>query len=156
MGALHHAVLLLDGEAAHARALDLDVVEEGRTLFALPCPKLEGTRCGIFDRRPSSCGFYRCQLLQHLDRGEISLDKALEKVSVARAQFEEVRKVLPPGMSLRQARAFATGRETFPEAGPELRLKVTALTYYLDQHFMNDDDGKYFVVSDVSSQGNPK
>ena len=66
---------------------------------------------------------------------------------------EEVRAILPEGMSLRQARAMATGREEPPGTTPELRLRVTALVYYLDRHFLNDDDGKYFVLSDVSPAG---
>lgn len=155
MGALHHAVLLLDRETDHARALGLEVRTEAKPVFALPCPRLEGTLCGVFDRRPSSCGYYRCQLLQDLDQEKVDLDGALEKVRVAREQMAEVQKLLPPGMSLRQARAIATGRETHPDASPELRLRVTALTYYLDQHFMNEDDGKYFIVSDVSPESEP-
>lgn len=149
-GALHHAVLLVDGETDAARALGLDVGDEGRPVFALPCPRLEGTRCGVYDRRPSSCGYYRCQLLRDLDEGKLPLASALETVRLAHEQLGEVRKVLPPGMSLRQARALATGREAAGPA-PELRLRMTALTYFLDKHFMNQDDGKYFVVSDVSA-----
>ena len=153
MGALHHCVLLLDEEADSARALGLEVGSEAMTVFALPCPRLEGTRCGVYSQRPTSCGFYRCQLLRDLDQGKTSLDDALGKVRIARSQLADVQAVLPQGMSLRQARAIATGRHAGVDAAPELRLRMTALTYYLDRHFMNDDDGKYFVVSDISPAG---
>jgi hypothetical protein len=147
---MHHAVLLVDGEADTARALGLDVDDGIKPVFALPCPKLEGTLCGVYDRRLSSCGYYRCQLLRNLDEGKVELDDALAKVRVARVALAGVQEMLPPGMSLRRARTIATGGEAADDATPELRLRITALTYYLDRHFMNDDDGKYFVASDVS------
>ena len=154
-GAMHHAVLLVDRETDTARALGLQVDDGIKPVFALPCPKLEGTLCGVYERRPSSCGYYRCQLLRNLDEGKVDLEDAMAKARVARAQLADVQEMLPPGMSLRRARAIATGREASDDASPELRLRITALTHYLDRYFMNDDDGKYFVASDVSPKSEP-
>lgn len=157
MGVLHHAVLLIDGVIDDALAAGLEAgTIEGRPVFALPCPRLEGTRCGIYDRRPGSCGYYRCQLLRDLDDGKTDLATALHRVRAARAQFDEAKRAMPPGLSLRQAQAIAMGREDHPDATPDLRLRMTALNYYLDRHFRNEDDGKYFIVSDVSPAGDPK
>lgn len=52
---------------------------DGRQAFRLPCVCWD-EKCTIYPDRPKICGSYRCHLLKKLDRGEVELEQALEKV----------------------------------------------------------------------------
>jgi Fe-S-cluster containining protein len=154
MGAVHNDVLLPREEAKAAKALGLTVEDRGKSVFLLPCPRLSGTRCSVYDRRPSPCRRYRCQLLRHLDAGEIEIEDAVGKVRIARNLVEKAAEALPRGMTLPEARAEVVGRQyqsMNQGAGlsVEARLSIVALLDYIDRYFMNDDDGKYFESSFV-------
>jgi len=162
-GAIHNDVLLPLDEAKLAKAFGLTVEDRGKLVFQLPCPRLDGTRCSVYDRRPSPCRQYRCQLLRHLDAGDISIDEAVEKVRVAKGLIEQATTALPEGTTLPEARIAVVGRRQRSDEskainqsagiGVEARLRMLALLHYVDRHFMNDDDGKYFESSIV---GEPK
>ena len=57
MGAIHGRAVLFEDELQPARDIGLPVLDDAeRPLFALPCPKLAGTSCTIFGKRPRVCG----------------------------------------------------------------------------------------------------
>ena len=51
----------------------------GKQAFKLPCVCWD-EKCTIYPNRPNICGSYRCHLLQKLDKGDVDLGQALEKV----------------------------------------------------------------------------
>ncbi len=65
-GALHDTAALDEDEQDAARALGLPLAGDD---FALPCPRLAGTRCTVLAERPRVCGRYRCGLLQEVEAG---------------------------------------------------------------------------------------
>ncbi len=151
MGAIHNAAVLDEDEVAAAREIGLPVLDRpGRPLFALPCPKLEGTRCTIFGRRPRVCGRYRCQLLRDVDAGEMSVDTALGHVEQAKTMLAQVRSAMPAGMTLNEARTLL--RDAAPSAPSfdglakpkllKLKLLETALHLYLDRHFRHEEENR--------------
>ena len=78
MGVVHYTAALDPDEIHHATALGLPVqTGEHRPAFSLPCPRLEGTICGIYAERPNACRRYRCQLLLDVDAGSVPAAFAL-------------------------------------------------------------------------------
>jgi hypothetical protein len=60
------APLLQPGDLTVATRARLRVIpEEG--VFALPCPRLNGTRCETYIDRPAVCGTFRCALLARFE-----------------------------------------------------------------------------------------
>ncbi|RKH28429.1 YkgJ family cysteine cluster protein [Corallococcus praedator] len=113
--------------------LPLTTREDGGTVLPQPCAALEGRRCTAYLERPEACRRYRCQLLNALAEGEVSLDEAKGVVDAAHARVEAVARALasPQGgpAPMRQARAAAS---TLP---PEAREALTQAEAFLDRHF---------------------
>lgn len=157
-GALHKAAVLDADEIADARALGLPVLEREKPGFALPCPRLAGTFCTIYESRPRVCSRYKCQLLQNLEAGAIELDEALDKVSTAKSLRRQVEAVMPEGMTLPQARelgraSMVAGADDATAPGDKrLVLQTAALELYLDKHFRNERDGRAFDLTLVGEE----
>ncbi len=144
-----------------ARRYGLPIVEDSPPAFRLPCPKLEGTLCSIYGDRPKVCRGYKCKLLSSYDAGELSIEEAIERVDVARELFERAERLTLPGTSLPDARDSLlladkdAAVETIDPLQMELKLRLTALAFYLDKFFMNEGDGKHFGMDVVpASAGN--
>lgn len=153
-GALHKAAVLESEEIEPARALGLPVINREKPAFSLPCPRLDGAVCTIYDSRPSVCSRYKCQLLQDLEGGMIELDEALGKVACAKALREKAESVMPPGMTLPEARdvAQATLAAQADDSGVRaelmpLALHITGFNLYLDRNFRNSRDGRAFDLT---------
>jgi hypothetical protein len=128
------------------RGLGMQVITGEKTWFSLPCPHLKGTSCGIYHDRPQVCSGYRCGLLRQVEDGTSALSDALTKVHEARRLYEAVVRLLPPGMTLPQARALPRDSKSAPDTiaadrYPLLVLQVLTLMRYLDQHFRHSDEG---------------
>lgn len=156
MGALHDRAILEPGEVELAHSLGMNVTEGNPPSFSLGCSLLEGTRCSVYDRRPTPCQFYRCQLLRHLEAGEVSFEEASAKTRVARGLLDKVNATRPPEISLASLRAQARslGEPRLDESPPNkdemiLKLHFTALAHYLDKYFMNHNDRQHFKTSVV-------
>ena len=145
-GALHNFAVLEPDELEFASALGLTLRTEGRAGFSLPCKYLGGCACTIYTSRPKVCARYQCQLLEDVKESRLELDTALEHVRVAKMMFEEVRALLPPGMTLPEARALAASPPDTASPACEgempLRLAVMRLSLYLDRHFRHSKEGK--------------
>ena len=122
-------------------------VSEGEQLrFLLPCPQLNGTRCGIYESRPRVCPRYRCRILRDVESRTLKFPDALEKIREGRRLYEDALRILPAGMNLPQARALWTGPQhkgDGPSAAhyPAVVLKVLVLMRYIDHHFRPSDEG---------------
>ena len=141
----------LSGPAEAARlevlGLDVDTDDADAELLALPCGALRGTRCSVYPHRPQCCRTFECRLLQNAQRGAVTTDDALARISEARAQVQLVEALLsklgarPAGMPLaeRVAEAIATAgtapRSARTVAGLEAAMAVlthTIRTTFLD------------------------
>jgi hypothetical protein len=147
MGVIHQAATLDEDEISAAQELGLPVLDRADPGFALPCPRLAGTVCTIYEQRPRVCGRYLCQLLQDLESGKIGFDESLTIVASARAQLAKLRLAMPATMSVRAAVNLAKGAQSPPHdlserELTELKLQATALELYLDKHFRNERDGR--------------
>lgn len=65
--------------------------------FRLPCPHLDGRRCGVYESRPTVCGSYECGLLRRFKAGEVALEEALDRVHGVTAQVAALRDRVPAG-----------------------------------------------------------
>lgn len=154
MGVIHRAAVLDDDEIAHASALGLDILPTDRPLFSLPCPRLEGTMCGVYRDRPRVCGRYKCQMLQNVEAGKTPVSEAIEKVSEAKRLLGELQSILPNGMSCQQARRLAQGAPS--DGFVDVRLRATALDLFIDKFFRNSRDRKSFELSSVEFEQEPR
>ncbi|RYZ37142.1 MAG: YkgJ family cysteine cluster protein [Myxococcaceae bacterium] len=116
------------------RGLALTAREDGAVVLPQPCAALDGRCCTVYTERPEACRRYRCQLLNALAEGEVSLDEAKGVVDAAHARVEAVARALPsveggPSSSMRRARAAVA---TLP---PEAREVLTQAEAFLDRHF---------------------
>ncbi len=68
--------------------------EEGQPEYLLPCPKLDGACCTIYQIRPTVCRKFQCQLLVSVKTGHVPLETALEKVVEAKRRAGEIRAML--------------------------------------------------------------
>jgi hypothetical protein len=156
MGVIHDRAALDESEIPAARRLGLQVMDGERPLFALPCPRLEGTQCGVYSQRPSVCQRYKCQLLQDVEAGRIEPRDAVHHVGIAKGLLERLRGAMPAGMSIPRARATARRPADADAPGdrppPELRLRATALELYLDRHFRNARDRRALVLEPTDSE----
>lgn len=60
--------------------------DKGKLVFDLPCSALSGTRCTIYDKRPSVCSTYLCDLTRSVMNGSTSLEDASEAVAIMKAK----------------------------------------------------------------------
>ncbi|WP_310468226.1 YkgJ family cysteine cluster protein [Sphingomonas sp.] len=146
-GVLHDRADLEAEEVDQMRALGIEIERTGDDAsFILPCPKVAGTVCTIYDQRPSCCSGYRCGLLDNYTSGRITRDTALSYVAEAKRLLQLLGETLPPGQSLRAARAEWRSGEMLRRAqaadgegrrtGGLNQLNMTVLGRLLDRHFL--------------------
>lgn len=68
----------------------IEPVTDGGVGFRLPCLLYQNGCCTAYSHRPSACRTYRCVLLRRLDRGDVTLERALAIVSEAKALIAEI------------------------------------------------------------------
>ena len=158
MGVIHRVAALDGDEIAAASALGLEVLPTERPLFALPCPRLEGTICQVYGSRPRTCGRYKCQVLQDLEAGVATMDEARRRTTNARRLLGDLREVMPEHMSHVDARRLAYAEvteETVAATGlsrsatHRLKLLATALDLYIDKFFRRPTDRKAFHLASL-------
>jgi hypothetical protein len=75
----------------------LTIVEvNGQFSFEQPCRYFCNNKCSIYLQRPAViCSSFKCELLKKLNKDDISLEAALEKVTMVRALQTALGKVMP-------------------------------------------------------------
>ncbi len=140
---MHRGAVLEQDELPLARELGLAVLErKSRKLrFALPCSRLVGNRCGVYDRRPHACRTYECKLLKRLLVGERTLEQGLETVRHAHELITEVRNSID---AQREKRDFWQELKEWAEQNPErsatARLDAAELLVLLRREFLLSSD----------------
>jgi Fe-S-cluster containining protein len=79
----------------------------GRAGFSLPCARLDGARCTVYEARPLVCRRYSCATLIALAEGEIARTEAERRVTLAQLAARNARAALAPGQTLDDARMRA-------------------------------------------------
>jgi uncharacterized protein len=119
------------------------------TRFAQPCSCLDGSSCRIYMERPVRCRTFECRLLQRSLKGEVTERAALKVIRQARAQADEVCRILRESgdtdehlpLSRRYQRMMRqpidlAGDERLVELRGELMMAVARLTAMLEQQFL--------------------
>lgn len=83
-------------ESSRLEILGLEIEEgdRGSDLLVQPCRALRGKRCSIYPHRPQCCRTFECRLLQSAQRGDVSVQQALDDISRALAQIAKVEALL--------------------------------------------------------------
>ncbi len=157
MGVVHYTAALDPDEIPRATGQGLSVeTGQHRPFFALPCPRLEGTICGIYAERPNACRRYRCQLLLDVDAGSVAAGDAQARIAEARRLLDELRKAVPDHLSYQQARRLALSKSPASAAAESglslaeamsIKLRATALDLYVDRFFRRPKDRKSFELT---------
>jgi Fe-S-cluster containining protein len=97
----------------------------------LPCGKLEGRRCTIYEQRPGGCDRFVCALGRKLTAKEVTYDEALARVREMQNALLELSAVLPPGEGpvLRRARELIDAPKPVSDALLAAFKRVEALRY---------------------------
>ena len=154
-GALHNFAVLEPDELEFARELGLNLREDGQPGFALPCSYLQGCACTTYGRRPKVCGRYACQLLDDVREEKMLIDDALAHVKKAKELYRRVEALLPPGMTMPQARLRLKEPLEPGQAADErdrelrLRLELTIMCVYLDKHFKHWKESKFLTMRPI-------
>ena len=132
---------------------------EGQLCFKIPCPHYEGQGCPIYESRFAVCRLYSCDLLQKLDKGEISLDEGKKTVASAKALKAAVTTIDPgAGVKRERMRLRLELQDRLPKADETERqaigkriLGMAMLDRFIETHFnapkpkadsSNEEDGK--------------
>lgn len=111
--------------------------------FPLPCPRLSGTCCTIYERRFTICRSFRCTLLSKYLANEVTLEEAQGRVATAKnllAKITEVNAAAATVLPRREmgrfqaASADGVGEQTRVDAA-KLQLDIIVLERFLDRHF---------------------
>lgn len=118
-------------------SLGLSLSEEnGKHYFNLPCRFANSGCCTIYDQRFTKCRTFRCKLLRAYQSGEISRERAQEKVRAA-LMLRSAVEMEEPSAVLMTERLRLRGDASKSTQRPQLLLKMMALDYYLDKNFRN-------------------
>jgi len=105
--------------------------KRGAPVMWLPCGKLAGKCCTIYEARPGGCRAFVCALGTKLNRKEISLDDAKAHVREMLARIAALRAVLggDDQLVLRRAREAMDGAAPLAEGVAEAFQRVEDLRY---------------------------
>ncbi|MDP2270399.1 MAG: YkgJ family cysteine cluster protein [Archangium sp.] len=107
-GTLFRYVAINGSEREELVRLGIGVGEnrKGEVMW-LPCGKLAGKCCTIYEARPGGCRRFICSLGKRLEAKEVSLEEAKAQVVEMQAKIATLKALLPPSDEpvLRQARA---------------------------------------------------
>lgn len=71
-------------------------IKKRHDVMWLPCGKLNGKCCTIYEARPGGCRRFVCALGTRLEKKELTYDEALAHVRDMQERLEALRQVLPP------------------------------------------------------------
>lgn len=88
-GALFSYAQVSSDEKERVEKLGFKIYERSRNKFVFdsPCPKLENSKCTIYQDRPKKCVGYFCRLAKNVVKGAEGLTQAQEIVSSAKREY---------------------------------------------------------------------
>lgn len=131
------------GEGPDMAAAGLDTFElDGHSAFKLPCPRLDGMCCTIYETRFHVCRTFACKLLRRYRAGEVELDEARGTVAEAKRLRERLCAIAPEAgarkerIALRRANHWrATTEREARVRGAQLELEINIFDRFLAQKF---------------------
>lgn len=139
-GDLYRNAGLHPDELPAARSLRLPIIQDEAAgpAFALPCPKLDGNACTIYDdeRKPNVCSSFECKLLKRYLGGEIDLERSLERVREARSLIDRLREEIGRDADAPIWTQLTEWAEAGGERRAETRMRVGQLMRILSSHFL--------------------
>jgi Fe-S-cluster containining protein len=88
-GTVVRFVVIDEAERAGLVKLGIELREKkDRPVMVLPCGKLEGKCCSVYEARPGGCRRFVCALGQQLQRKELTLDEARTQVAEMHARLD--------------------------------------------------------------------
>ena len=132
--------------------LDVEDADNGEgALLSLPCRALNGKRCSIYPHRPECCRTFECRLLQQAKTGDISVDRAKEKIAEALKRIERVEQLLvhwPQGndrLPLKErclealaVSAESKGDQKINQKRTELQIAMASLDNFIQKTFLGE------------------
>lgn len=131
-GTLFRQVTVTAAEREALASLGIGVGRKrDRDVMWLPCGKLNGKCCTIYEARPGGCRAFVCALGARLTRNEVSLDDAKAQVREMLARLAALREVLGGGdvLVLRRAREALDGAAPLADGVAEAFQRVEELRY---------------------------
>lgn len=131
-GTLFRQVTVTPAERDTLVTLGIGVARKsGRDVMPLPCGKLNGRCCTIYEARPGGCRAFVCALGTKLVKHEVSLDDAKAQVREMSARLAALREALggDDQLVLRRAREAMDGAAPLREGVAEAFQRVEALRY---------------------------
>ncbi|MDP1822562.1 MAG: YkgJ family cysteine cluster protein [Archangium sp.] len=96
-GTLFRHVEISVSERQELVSLGIGVGEKSkRGVMWLPCGKLNGKCCTIYEARPGGCRRFVCALGKRLEGKQVTLDEALAQVKDMQERIAALRGVVPP------------------------------------------------------------
>ncbi len=92
-GVLFDIVTLQPGDqpkALKARGLKVKRQE----YFAQPCPALCGTRCTIYEQRPTRCRAFECRQYRQVADGSLPAEEAAARIGEVKREVEEIKAMM--------------------------------------------------------------
>jgi hypothetical protein len=136
--------------------------QKERVAAAQPCGAFRSGRCAVYTDRPAVCRNYRCDLLEDLGNGVLSLTEARGVVAKGRALRDAAlscvaqTRGLPVGLSVVEAAqaadiaALGANAET-RRANAGLLMAWAALQVYLERHFQKRENTAGGVVATAAA-----
>jgi Fe-S-cluster containining protein len=142
--------------------------ERGKWIFEQRCSVLDGTMCGVYERRPSACRAFSCKLLRSVEAHEATVSDALTVVSEIRERRDSLRADLLSTMPAEASQEslwavfarFAKGEESVPPSDRfALGLEIAAFRVLVAQHIhegsigvLSGSDDKQICFGEPSEQ----
>jgi uncharacterized protein len=137
-GAVFNSISLSpeDFERAFMAGIGVQSDPDDGFCIGFPCTALSGADCLAYAGRPNGCREYRCETLKQLDREEISLETAIDRVRQALPHARKLEELIAP----ETIPALRVRRRDLLEAGQALpddaqRAELVALDAVLHEHF---------------------
>lgn len=143
IGTLHEYVEVEPAELHLVGRLGVTVkpVNDRAIGFRLPCVLYRKDRCSVYSDRPAACRAYRCTLLRELERGDVTLERALAVVRETKGLIAELDDHQEgKGLRRRLEQSWDTqdgliGTGEARQANAAFALCVAALDVVLQRHF---------------------
>lgn len=142
-GTLFSAAPVGEGEEIPLISAGLDLFDGKKArMFRLPCAKLDGACCTIYDTRPHVCRAFACKLLRGYQDGEVGFADAIGTIAEAHRLSGQIRALAPEAANHRARRDMLRGNRWREIADPaerarsaRLSLEIEALENFLDRKF---------------------
>jgi uncharacterized protein len=104
-GTLFSRVKISLEESIRLKGLGIDVLEKKHAMFmSIPCGKLKGSCCTVYENRPNGCQVFFCSLADKLKRKEVTFESARQSIEELQLEIEELKRLNGKLESVRQIR----------------------------------------------------